>query len=103
MPVPLLGLHDDGKHLLAALDWLEANCHTRPVGEQVILQYHRLVYAKNEKGAGEYRSHEIVMNESVIKRRSANKVVVAMKAFDSRRALEQNRLDVLAQPHHDIL
>ncbi len=43
------------------------------------------------------------MNESVIKRRSANKVVVAMKAFDSRLALEQKRLDVLGKPDQDML
>jgi fido (protein-threonine AMPylation protein) len=95
-PVPLLGLLGDGQRILSALEWLEENCQSRPLGEQVVRHYHKLVYPGDGKEAGQYRRHEIVMADSAIKKRPAQKVTPAMKAFDAKLALEQRRLDAQA-------
>lgn len=96
-PVPLLSLVGDGQQILSALQWLEANCKSRQLGEQVIRHYHKLVYSGDEREAGEYRKHEIVMADSAIQKRPAHKVIPAMKAFDARLSAEQKRLDGLPE------
>lgn len=92
-PVPLLGLHEDGRHVLEALEWLEGNCESRPLGEQVIKEYHRMVYQAGGKQAGEYRRYEIDIEKSVIRRRPFRKIAPAMMALDQRLARDQKELD----------
>lgn len=102
-PVPLLGLVGDGQRILSALEWLEANCKSRPLGEAVVRQYHKLIYSGDARGLGEYRKHEIVMADSAIKKRPAQKVLPAMMAFDAKLSAEQKRLDGQPEPDHSEL
>lgn len=102
-PIPLLGLHEDGRRLLDALQWLELNCRTRPLVEQVVRTYHKLVDAKPGGDPGEYRKHEIVMAESAIRRRPAQQVVPAMKAFEARLLKEQQVYDEKGVSPEDLL
>ena len=102
-PIPLLGLHDDGRRLLEALHWLELNCRTRPLMEQVVRAYHKIVFPGDDSRAGEYRKHEIVMADSAIKRRPAQNVVPAMRAFEARLLQEQRSFDDKGVSHEDLL
>jgi len=114
VPVPLLSLHEGGKVLLDALQWLEANCRTRRLGEDVVQQYHRIIYHENPEAAGMYRKHDLVMKDSEIKRRTAQKVRPMMNLLDRRVQQEQERFDsmipvdgaavlkVAVEVHHQI-
>lgn len=96
-PVPLLGLHEDGQRLLKALEWLEANCRERPLSEEVLREYHRMVYPGGIEAPAAYRKGKISVIGSSIPRPPPERVPVLMKQFDLRLGEEQKTLDA-AQP-----
>jgi Fic family protein len=83
-PMPILGLHPDGMLILKALEWLEANCHSRPLSEEVIRLYHRMVLGR-EVSAGSYRPGEMIVERSSLLRRvPPARIPVLMKELDAR-------------------
>ena len=93
VPVPLLSLHEDGQRLHEALKHLEAQCRACPLTEEAILDYHRRVSGKKEKGAGVYRTGPITVVGSSITRSPGPKVPALMKQLDLKLREEQERLD----------
>jgi Fic family protein len=92
-PFPLLGLHEDGERLLSALHWLESNCRERPLDEQVIREYSRMVYKGGPEPAGLYRKGKISVIGSTIPRPSPEKVSPMMKQLHLRLVEEQKKFD----------
>lgn len=103
-PIPLLGLHEDGARLLRALQWLEANCRERALGEQIIREYHRMIYKGGAESAGEYRKGKISVMGSTIPRPPPEKVPALMKQLDLKLTEEQKRFDAAARiEEHAVL
>jgi Fic family protein len=92
-PVPLLGLHEDGQRLLEALRWLEVNCRKRPLGEETIREYHKMVYKGGAEPPGDYRKGRIAVQGSVIPRPPPEKVPVMMRQLNLKLVEEQERFD----------
>jgi Fic family protein len=92
-PIPLLGLHEDGQRLLTALHWLEANSRERPLGEQIIRKYNKMVYTDGAEPAGEYRKGRISVIGSTIPRPAPEKVPVLMKQLDMMLTDQQKTFD----------
>lgn len=92
-PIPALGLHEEGRGLLAALEWLEAHCRTLPLGEAEILHYHRLVYGERKPGAGEYRRHVVSVVGSKLPRSAPGRISGLMSQLVQRLAEDQSTFD----------
>ena len=92
-PIPLMGLHEDGRRLLGALQWLEANCRARALDLEVLRDYHRTVYAGTTEPPGEYRRGRISVVGSSIPRPGSEKVPALMKQLELKLAQEQKVLD----------
>jgi Fic family protein len=92
-PIPLLGLHEGGKHLLDALLRLESNCRERPLNEQVIRQYHRMIYQGGAEPAGDYRRGRISVIGSTIPRPPPEKVPGLMKQLELKLLEDQKKFD----------
>jgi fido (protein-threonine AMPylation protein) len=93
VPVPLLGLHEEGQRLLSALQWLEANGRDKPLSEEVIVRYHRVLYPDGAPGAGEYRKGRATVAGSAVPRAEAPRIAALMKQLDLKLADAQKRLD----------
>lgn len=91
IPVPLIGLHENGRLLLDALHWLEDNCRRQPISEDTIKQYHRLINGTNSEG-GTYRKGPITILGSRIERPRVERVGPLMKQFSLRMEEEERRL-----------
>lgn len=91
VPIPLLGLHPGGGGLLNALQWLEFNCRQLPLSEEVLRQYHSMVYDGVAELRGAYRKHELVVSD--VRRPAADKVPSMMKMLDVKLKQEQKDLD----------
>jgi Fic family protein len=102
-PIPLLGLHQDGQLLLAALEWLEANCRAKPLCEEVIRHYHRIIYLKGTAEAGEYRKGRVTVVGSAIPRAEEHKVPALMKQLDLKLADGQTRFDAMERVDDDAV
>jgi Fic family protein len=92
-PIPLLGLHEDGLRLLEALRWLEENCRQRPLGEEVLRDYHRRVYQGAGGHAGEYRKGRISVIGSSIPRPASERIPALMKQLDLKLVEQQKAFD----------
>jgi len=77
-PVPVLGLHEGGRGLAQALEWLEENARSRRLDEEVLRQYHRAV-AEDAEDAGQYRRGEAVVTERPLTLPGPQKVPALMK------------------------
>lgn len=95
-PIPLLGLHEDGRLLLEALQWLEAHCRERPLREPEIRRYHQTLCGKNKAEAGQYRKHPLAV--SSVPRPAPEKIQAMMKQLDLKLAQEQEKLDAMKAP-----
>jgi Fic family protein len=95
LPVPILGLHEDAKGLLAALAWLENQCKKSPLRESVILNYHRMVYSQDVANAGAYRRHHIKMEDN--NPAPPLRIPQLMQQLDYWLAQEQQTLDAGSQ------
>jgi fido (protein-threonine AMPylation protein) len=107
-------VQDEDQLLLSALEWLEANCKTRPLGEPVIQQYHRLATAGDRWKAGEYRTDDLLWDRSPVRFRLARRILPDMRALDARLARVQACLDkggcgdqeellkIAAEIHHEL-
>jgi Fic family protein len=103
-PVPLMALHEGGKQLYEALLWLEANCRTKDLSEELVRQYHRLLHPKCPEAPGEYRKGAMVVKDSTLPRPPGAKVPSLMRQFDVTLRTEQARLEGLSPtPADDIL
>lgn len=104
MPVPLLALTDEGKPLYDALLWLEANCKTRGLSEELVRHYHRKLRPKSPEGPGEYRKGNMVVKDSTLPRPPGPKVPKLMSQLGVTLQQEQSRLDGLSpRPAADVL
>jgi fido (protein-threonine AMPylation protein) len=92
-PVPLLALDQDGERLLEALQWLETHCRERPLSEQVIRDYHRMIYNGGAEPAGEYRRGRISVIGSTIPRPRPEKVPTLMKQLNLKLEDVQRKFD----------
>lgn len=103
-PVPLMALHEDGKPLYEALLWLEANCRTKELGEELVRHYHRMLRPKSPEPPGEYRKGAMVVKDSSLPRPPGPKVPLLMRQLDATLKEEQARLDRLSPaPADDVL
>lgn len=103
-PVPLMALHEEGKPLYEALLWLEVNCRTKDLGEELVCQYHRLLHPKSPEAPGEYRLGAMVVKDSSLPRPPATKIPSLMRQFDMTLREEQRRLDAISPvPADDVL
>jgi len=78
IPIPLIGLHEDGRLLLEALQWLEIHCRQRPVDEETIKHYHRVI-TPSHQDAGQYRKEQITILGSKIERPRPERVAPLIK------------------------
>jgi len=92
-PVPLLGLHEDGARLLAALTLLETSCKEIPLRTETLQKYHRLIHPFREPGAGEYRKGQASVLDSKISRPPYQKVQALMMQLEAKLRQEQETLD----------
>ena len=92
-PIPLLALHDEGKHVYEALLWLEANCRSRDVDVELVRHYHRLLRPKGPEAPGEFRKGTVRVDDSRHARPPAARVPSLISQFDARLRAEQKRLD----------
>jgi fido (protein-threonine AMPylation protein) len=95
LPIPLLGLHNDGKLLLEDLEWLEENSRKVPLTEEVIQHYHRTIFRKAASTGGEYRRDKIIIVGSTIPRPPPEKVPALMKQLNLKLSTEQNTFDAM--------
>jgi Fic family protein len=101
-PIPLMALSEEGRPLYDALVWLEVNCRAKPLSEDLIRHYHRLLAPKSPEPPGEYRRGRIVIERSAHTPPQAAQVPTLMKRLDAKLAEEENRLDSDAEPS-DVL
>lgn len=92
-PVPLLALDEDGKPLYEALLWLEANCRTEGLREELVRRYHRMLRPQSPEAPGDYRKGEMAVRESTLPRPPGHKIPQLMRQFDLELRREQERLD----------
>lgn len=97
-PIPLLGLHEEGKFLLDALQWLEMNAPKEPLREATIRHYHALILAHGSSEAGQYRRIPISINRCSLKCPSPQNVSPMLKQLDLKLLNCQERLDQ-GNPH----
>jgi len=102
-PVPLLALDESGKPLYEALLWLEANCRTIDLNEELVRHYHRMLRPKSPEAPGEYRKGMMVVKDSTLPRLPGPKVPSLMGQFDATLTAEQRRLDAMTPPAPDEL
>jgi len=112
-PIPLLALDDGGRTLYDALLWLEANCRSTPLSEDVIRHYHRTLAPKSPEPTGEYRRGKIVIERSAYAPPPASRIPLLMKQLNENAAKEQKRMDASNEPgdalrravnvHHQIV
>jgi fido (protein-threonine AMPylation protein) len=95
MPVPILGLHQDAKGLLSALDWLENQCKKNALREKSLQDYHRMVYPKDVANAGAYRKHHIKMEDN--NPAPPHRIPILMQQLDQWLAQEQETIDTGSQ------
>jgi fido (protein-threonine AMPylation protein) len=93
--VPLLGLHEDGQSLFQALKWLEANCRSTVLGEEVVRRYHRMICQAGDSGAGAYRKNSVAIRGSPIPRAAPDRIPALMKQWALKLEHEQRRLDAI--------
>ncbi|MBV8879765.1 MAG: hypothetical protein JO332_07375, partial [Planctomycetaceae bacterium] len=96
VPVPLIGLHPQGKRLLDALNWLELEGIQSPVSEEIMLRYHALLADPAGELPGKYRRASAKVLGSQIERPPASKVPVLMKQLALR--LAQDDAELLLDP-----
>lgn len=92
-PVPLLGVHEDGKLLLEALQWLEMNCVKVALGEDTIRENHRMVCRPGMEEAGNYRRGAVAVRESKVPRPAAPRIPALMKHLDLKLQDDQRRFE----------
>lgn len=99
VPIPVLGLHEEGMKILSALNWLEYHCRQQAISEDIIRYYHVLVCGEAaNQPAGCYRKHRITIVGSPIPRPPPEKVRPLMMQLAIRLVQEQGRLDRVASP-----
>jgi fido (protein-threonine AMPylation protein) len=59
---PIMGLEEEGKLILDALEWLEANSAKCRLGEDAIRRYHRMIVQPSQTWRGEYRKGDLTMS-----------------------------------------
>lgn len=93
-PVPLMGLHEDGRRVLSALEWLEANCKGRALDEAAVLEYHRLLLGSEIPDAGQYRKVAISMvGDNPLRPPQAERVPRLMMQFAAKVTQSQQDFD----------
>jgi len=102
-PAPLLSLHPEGKRLLSGLEWLEANCRTRPLGEESIRNYHKLLSPLEGRDGGRYRSGRMQVASSAVQRPPPERVPALMKQLDRKLAQDQKELDAASPDLEPVL
>lgn len=101
LPIPALGLHEEGSRLLKALHWLEAHSAKSPLTQSVICGYHRMVYNGLPHQAGEFRKRELVMEG--MRPAAAARIPVMMKQLEVRVCAVQRNLDSVRSPDMESL
>ena len=97
-PIPLIGLHENGRRLLEALQWLEMNRKSSMLREETLRRFHRMIQGEESPDAGAYRKRDIAVAGSKLSRPAAQKVPALMKQLDLKLEEEQARLDSVAKP-----
>lgn len=95
IPVPLMGLHEDGQLLLEALTKLEAHCRDRPLNEDSIRNYHRMIAGSKIHNPGGYRKRKIRVTGSSISRAAPDKVPALMKQLEVKLQKQQEKFDAM--------
>lgn len=93
VPIPLLGLDQDGKRILEALRWLESHCQQEVLRAETIQKYHRMVYQGVPELTGQYRKHGVTVIGSSTAPPMHEKVPSLMKQLDNRISEEQRKFD----------
>lgn len=86
--------------ILDALEWLESHSRRQPLGEHEIRQYHKMI-CKDCDHAGIYRKHDILMEQSAVRRRPPQKVPSSMRELGLWLARVQRRFDEMGRPNED--
>jgi len=103
-PVPLLALDEGGRSLYESLLWLEGNCRTAELGEDLVRNYHRVLRPKSPEPPGVYRKGAMAVKDSTLPRPPGSKVPSLMRQFDALLKDEQKRLDAMSPaPPDDVL
>src|SRR5690349_11624309 len=92
IPVPLLGLHEDGTLLLKALRALEETCRSELLTEDVLRKYHAAIIGTGE-GPGSYRKHDASVFGSRRAGAAPGKIPALMKQLDFKVRGAQEKLD----------
>jgi len=92
-PVPLLGLHEDGARMLAALTELEVSCKHSRLKVDTLRKFHCVILAPGRPGAGEYRKGQASVIESKIQRPAFQKVPALMMQLEAMLSRGQERFD----------
>jgi prophage maintenance system killer protein len=100
VPMPLLGLDQDGAPLLSALEWLEAEAKRRTLSEDVLRGYHRMIRPAGE--GGEYRRGAMKVVGSRIARPPGDRVPTLMKALEADLDLKQKCFDAAPPPPEEV-
>lgn len=92
-PIPVLALHEEGRLLFEALEWLESHCKSRPLDEDVIRHYHRSIAAIGIPKPGQYRTKDIAVVGSKIPRSAPRLVSSLMQQLGSKLVSVQREWD----------
>ena len=92
LPVPVLGLQEDGHRLLDALTWLEEQCRRVKLTEETIRLYHRMI-SPSDSQPGSYRMGSAIIVGSSVPRPHFQKVAALMKQLDIKMIHEQDEID----------
>lgn len=101
IPTPVIGLHVGAQPILRALEWLELSCHQQRLDEDVIKQYHQLVF---DQAGGEYRRGDVTMPNNPLSPPPGSKVEALMRQFATTLTTQQDRFDASPQaPFDEVL
>lgn len=92
VPGPLVGLHPEGLLMLEALQWLEDQCRSIPIGEESIRAYHRRI-CPGAGPSGVYRRGAITVAGSAIPRAAPGRIASLMGLLDARMTADQKAFD----------
>jgi Fic family protein len=93
-PIPLLGLHEDGSRLLAALRWLEESSRSEKLTELVLKRYHEMIGAGAQPG--HYRTSPATVVGSPGAGAAPDRIPGLMRQLDFKLARQQEDLDAKA-------
>jgi fido (protein-threonine AMPylation protein) len=90
-PAPLMSLLPEAKPVADAVEWLEQECRSRRLGEEVLKTYHRFLFPST---GGIYRAVAAGIVGSSVRLPSPNRIPVLVRQLDARLAELQRAWDV---------